>query len=395
MGESLISLAEAVRLLQLHVDLKEGPLVDTSRMAVDIMCPCCSPNHRTRRRTLNLDFRKDVFGCNRCDFKGGVYKFISYYTGWPYNEVAYRVKAGQLGKYEPVATVEEKTSEHTEVQASQKVKNETYSKMLKLLSLSEKHRNDLKKRGLSDQDIDRIGFKSLRRTVDSFGIASRLSTSGYKLEGVPGFCVAQNGKWTLAKVVDDGFLIPLRNAVGSIQGFQIRYDNPCDERNVPKYGYLSSKNYPGGTACRPWINWVGTDYTDRVKTLTAKKEQNNQVGHFDPFDVVLIEGPLKAYIVNAITGVNVIAVPGVNALKDVPRTVKELQTIGLRKVYIAYDMDAETNEQVAKQLNRLRGMLDEVGCPHSTLQWDSRFKGLDDYISGPAFNPMRTEYFPR
>ena len=394
MGESVISLAEAVRLLKVRVDLNAGPLVDTTRMTIDIMCPCCSPNHHTKRRTLNLDFKKEVFGCNRCDFKGGVYKFIAHYTGWPYNEVANRVKEGQLGQYTPTAAPSESASE-PEVHASQKVKNETYNKMLDLMSLSEKHRGDLKKRGLSDKDIDRIGFKSLRRTVDAFGIASRLTTSGYKLEGVPGFCIAQNGKWSLTKVVDDGFLIPLRNAIGSIQGFQIRYDNPSDERHIPKYGYLSSKNYPGGTGCRPWINWVGEDYTDRVKAISAGKNANNQVGHFAPFDVVLIEGALKAYIVNAITGVNVIAVPGVNALKDVPRTVKELQTIGLRKVYIAYDMDAETNEQVAKQLDRLKVMLDEVHCPHCTLQWDSRYKGLDDYITSSAFETMRAKYFPQ
>ena len=61
--ESIISLSEAVRRLGIHIDLNDGPLVDTNRKTADIMCPMCSPQHRTKRRTLNLDFTKNVFGC--------------------------------------------------------------------------------------------------------------------------------------------------------------------------------------------------------------------------------------------------------------------------------------------------------------------------------------------
>ena len=394
--ESIISLSEAVRRLGIHIDLNDGPLVDTNRKTADIMCPMCSPQHRTKRRTLNLDFAKNVFGCNLCDFRGGVYKFIAAYTHWPYSEVVERVKAGQLGSFTPTSIISDKAendlSDDSNVHAPIRVKNETYNKMLSFMTLSEKHRSDLRGRGLSDEDIDRIGFKSLRRTIDSLGMENRLSTSGYKLEGVPGFCIAKSGKWTLSKVVDDGFLIPLRNAYGMIQGFQVRYDHPSDDRHIPKYGYLSSKNYTGGTACQPWINWAGEDYTDRIAKVGEAKKQNVQVGHFDPFDVILIEGPLKAYIVNAITGVNVIAVPGVNALKNVPQVVRELKSIGMRKIYIAYDMDAATNKEVAKQLDRLRSMLDDAGYEHSTLQWDSTYKGLDDYVTSEPFMAMRKKF---
>ena len=95
---------------------------------------------------------------------------------------------------------------------------------------------------------------------------------------------------------------------------------------------------------------------------------------------------------NAITGVNVIAVPGVNALKNVPQVVRELKSIGMRKIYIAYDMDAATNKEVAKQLDRLRSMLDDAGYEHSTLQWDSTYKGLDDYVTSEPFMAMRKKF---
>ena len=220
-------------------------------------------------------------------------------------------------------------------------------------------------------------------------MANRLSTSGYKLEGVPGFCIAKNGKWTLSKVVDDGFLIPLRNAYGMIQGFQVRYDHPSDDRHIPKYGYFSSKNYTGGTACQPWINWAGEDYTDRIAKVGEAKKQNVQVGHFDPFDVILIEGPLKAYIVNAITGVNVIAVPGVNALKNVPQVVRELKALACGRYTLPMIWMQPPIKEFAKQLDRLRSMLDDAGYEHSTLQWDPTYKGLDDYVTSEPFMAMR------
>ena len=101
-----------------------------------------------------------------------------------------------------------------------------------------------------------------------------------------------------------------------------------------------------------------------------------------PFDVLLIEGPLKAYIVNAVTGANLISVPGVNALKMVFHPLQEMIPLGLRTVLIAYDMDAETNPDVKKQLDRVRADLRTLSIPHQTLNWDHNYKGLDDYVTG-------------
>jgi hypothetical protein len=119
-----------------------------------------------------------------------------------------------------------------------------------------------------------------------------------------------------------------------------------------------------GTGCEGWCSWSGMN----VREATT------------PFDVVVTEGPLKGFIVHELTNANVIAVPGVSVLKKLPPVLKELNQLGLRKVVIAYDMDALSKIEVSNQLTRMREMLDDLELPHQTLMWDQNYKGLDDWL---------------
>lgn len=371
--KTVISMARAVQLLEIRLYGKEGELVPTDVSDINILCPVCSKQHSSKRLTCNINFVENVFGCCRCDFNGGTYKFISYYTGWPYDQVETRIKNGELRNYVPHendAVVEDIGSEESVNANNQgflaklRDRDEVYNAFLDLLTLDDSHRNDLLRRGLTNEEIDKIKFRSFPRYMPPKWIPKKLTDRGYNLTGVPGFGINSKGTWVLSRQPDGGFLIPSRNGDGLIQGFQIRYDHPSS--TIPKYGYLTSAKMTGGAKCGVWCNWVG-------EILDERKEET-------PFDVILIEGGLKAYIVGARTGCNVISVPGVNALKKVPSALQNMTGKGLRKVLIAYDMDAETNEQVHKQLERLRTILDSLCIQHETLTWDSRYKGLDDWI---------------
>lgn len=349
---------------------------------VNIYCPVCSSEHRSKRRTFTLNFKDDVFGCLRCNFTGGVNDFISYYTGWPASEVSANVRAGKLANCNPGEINPDLSSstvsDSGNALAPLAVRDEIYRAMLSALTLSDAHRQDLRRRGLSDEDINRIGFRSFPKTgIYKTVIPKRLLAQGYQLSGVPGFAVTDTGAPTLTHLKDTCYLIPTKDADGFIQGFQVRFDHPSD--TVPKYGYFSSAGMPGGTRCGTWCSWAG-------ESIAARKTH-------EPFDVVLIEGPLKAYIVNCITGLNVISVPGVAALTKVESAVAGLKNFGLRAVYVAYDMDSETNPQVAKHLNILRQKLDAQGIAHATLKWDSRYKGLDDFVTqSEEFRALLDEY---
>lgn len=387
---SIIALSEAVRLLKTHIRVKDdSPLIPTDVGVLNVECPECYQNHSGNRLTLNLNFEENVFGCPRCGFSGGVYKYIAYYTHWPYAEVEDKVKAGELGTFVPAAidgSGQDDSGEVNDVSnygrliAPVKQRDEVYSTMLELLSLTPAHRENLRKRGLTDSQIDSIEFKSLTPFTDPVAIPKKLIAKGLDLRGVPGFGLSKSGQWVMASQKNGGgFLIPNRNAIGCIQGFQIRFDNPGHNG---KYGYFTSVGLQAGTRCQPWCCWAGEDLRARKMQADALERRGMPTSEMPPFDVLLIEGPLKAYIVNAVTGANLISVPGVNALKMVFHPLQEMVPLGLRTVFIAYDMDAETNPDVKKQLDRVRADLRTLSIPHQTLNWDHDYKGLDDYVTG-------------
>lgn len=376
---SVISMQRAVQLLGIRIYgmSSDSDLVPTDVSQINIMCPCCGDAHTSRRLTMNIDFEKNAFGCPRCSFRGGVYKLISKYTGWKYDEVEARVKAGELGRFTPLTGDGSEDGRQAEdigrPIAPLKQRHEVYSAMLDLLKLNDMHRADLMRRGLSEDAIERIGFKTYPKYMDPTVIPKKLIAAGLDLRGVPGFGINNAGEWSLAKLPDGGFFIPSRNGRQMIFGCQVRFDHP--NARIPKFGYLASLGMPGGTKASTWWSWAGANIADRPENT--------------PFDVILIEGPLKAYIVHELTGCNVIAVPGVSALKKIPVALQDMIPMGLRCVYIAYDMDQKENVQVANALVRLRGILDSLQIKHETLSWTAEYKGLDDWIVGPEFAEFR------
>lgn len=66
--------------------------------------------------------------------------------------------------------------------------HKTLTGLLGMLKLSEKHREHLrKKRGLTDDEIDRLGYKSTPPFYMCKPLTNRLISQGYTVEGVPGF----------------------------------------------------------------------------------------------------------------------------------------------------------------------------------------------------------------
>lgn len=366
---------KAVELLDLRIYGGDSERVPTNVSEVNCLCPVCSGEHTSRRCTLNINFDENVFSCARCHFGGGVYHLISYYTKWPLADVEKNLKNGKFKEYKPNNDAVDMASSHEREEnaghalAPLSVRHDVYSEMASMLGLAGNHRAELRRRGLDDNAIDRIGFCSYPKFMSPTVIPKKLVARGLDLRGVPGFGILPNGDWAMARLADGGFLIPNRNGDGMIQGYQIRFDHPSD--TTPKYGYFTSSRMMGGTKAGVWCSWAGIDIKSRTKG--------------EPFDVVIIEGPLKAYIVNHITGLNIISVPGVSALTKVPSALQSMSSMGLRKAYIAYDMDSYENKSVAEQLERLRDLLRSLKIDNATLCWDRSYKGLDDYVSSQGF----------
>ena len=96
--------------------------------------------------------------------------------------------------------------------------------------------------------------------------------------------------------------------------------------------------------------------------------------------LVLTEGPMKADVINALTGLTVLAVPGVNTLTQLESTLTELRSDGLVEIKTAFDMDFTSNHHVQHGYNNLLQLLGDMGFRYGTYLWDPAYKGLDDYI---------------
>ena len=100
--------------------------------------------------------------------------------------------------------------------------HKTHSFLFSQLSLSSKHKQDLLRRGLSEEQIERHGYKS----TPPFGfttLAQSVIDNGFAVEGVPGFYVGDDGRWTVRfHAKSSGIIIPILSTSGQIQGAQIR-----------------------------------------------------------------------------------------------------------------------------------------------------------------------------
>lgn len=151
-----------------------------------------------------------------------------------------------------------------------------------------------------------------------------------------------------------GILIPVRDRYGRIQGLQIRRDN-VEKR---KFRWVSSAEKKDGCKAEGWTHLSGP-----VRPM-----------------LVLTEGPMKADVINALTGLTVLAVPGVNTLTQLELTLTELRSEGLVEIKTAFDMDFATNHHVQNGYNNLLQLLGDMGFRYGTYLWDPAYKGLDDYI---------------
>lgn len=317
-----------------------------------VQCPCCDEN--PHKRHLNINLKKDVFRCPRCGVSGGIFDLYSLYTGTPRDQVR-DVLIGKLGKPDVIdrskVTVQPQEKEEcplTDVDS----RHTTYSALLERLSLAQDHRENLLSRGLTESDILRIGYKTTP-VVGMSSIARQLQSEGYYLAGVPGFYRDNSGKWTFAHE-KRGILIPVRDPEGRIQGLQIRRDNVKKR----KFRWVSSIGETDGCGAEGWTHLAG-----RIRPT-----------------IILIEGPMKADVINSLTGLTVLAVPGVNSLTQLSTTLELLRGQGLQEIKTAFDMDFVSNHHVQNGYQSLLTLLDDMGFRFGCYLWDPQYKGLDDFI---------------
>ncbi len=318
----------------------------------NIACPCCDDGPNGKH--LNINLRRDVYRCPRCGVSGGIFDLYALLTGVPRDsvrrELIQKLKKSGSGKTVPpvIGKVTVKECPMTDVDT----RHATYSALLKKLSLAQDHRDNLRSRGLTDLEIDQLGY----RTTPVIGfstLAKQLQSEGFYLSGVPGFYRTEAETWTFIHE-NRGILIPVRDPNGLIQGLQIRRDNT--QRR--KFRWISSADKADGCRAEAWTHLAGPIASS----------------------IILTEGPMKADVIHALTGQTTLAVPGVNSLTQLKPILTILQDAGVAEIKSAFDMDQTSNPHVQQGLDRLLALLDSMDFKFGSYVWDSRYKGLDDYI---------------
>lgn len=289
---------------------------------------------------------------------------------------------------------EKRCKEQLAEPADYKERDAVYREMLKLLKLSYRHKEDLRRRGLTEEEISRmeqLGYKSTC-AEDSVSIARRLIKSGCSLKGVPGFFVNRNGDWEIAFYKkNSGYLCPVWSFDGRLAAFQIRLDVPYQKR---KYIWLSSAKLNKGCSPGCPVSLSGDPDAGRV---------------------FVTEGILKAEIAHQRTGETYIGNPGVMNHKELKQMLIQLKEQGLREVVEANDMDKlmrldchedygaacrtcnaygpecpkkkEKREQIRKGCLKLYEICEELSLSCSRAAWDTdeegmwqeQYKGIDDW----------------
>ena len=328
------------------------PDAPSGRSSYYIPCPCC--DSKPRDKHLNINLRKEVFRCPKCGVSGGIFDLYALYTGIPRDDVR-KAMTAQLGlseqSYHPKRRGVVKEVKESPV-ADIETRHTTYTALLEKLSLASDHTENLLGRGLKEDEIIQLGYKTTP-VVGMTKIAKELVQNGCELSGVPGFYQTESDTWKFT-INQRGILIPVRDGKGQIQGMQIRRD----DAKKRKFRWVSSSELKSGCKAEGWTHLAGSP----AKTI------------------LLTEGPMKADVIHALTGLTVLAVPGVNALTQLEIALKQLRELGLQKIMTAFDMDMATNPHVQKGYQQLLLLLDQMGFQFGTYLWDGSFKGLDDYV---------------
>ena len=375
---------EVVELLHLRVRRQQAN-------SVYVDCPFCGD----RRGRMNVNFVKNVWRCNHCDEHGGMLalyaKFNHTTTSDAYWEIAEALcdntheehaRSGNEAQQQPVSTgspssgaraaaAGHSSSERKTVPQSEKASpaeiHQTLSLLLAQLTLRPAHREHLRspKRGLSDEQIESLGFKSTPPPFLCRSITDRLIRQGCRVQGVPGFYRDDSGHWTMAFYKKtSGILIPAIGFDGRLQGFQIMLDVPLKHKDDPpekpgaKYIWFSSSSKTDGTGSGSPVHLIG-DPSARV--------------------VYVIEGLLKADISHCLTGRTFAAIAGANNTSPLDPLFALLAQNGTEEIIEAHDMDKYNNQMTMAGASKIYLTARKYGMNCRRLTWNPNYKGFDDW----------------
>lgn len=356
--------------------------------SVYVDCPFCGD----RRGKMNVNYVKNVWRCNYCDEHGGMLtlyaKMYNTTNSDAFREICDALQTGEASwGYMERGTQQNDSGDHTfpgtkaamssagsmieEIPQSPRAGiqeiHQTLSLMLKLLSLTPIHRAHLRspKRGLTDEQIDEMGFKSTPPPFLCRSITEKLIKQGCTVQGVPGFYLDDSGRWTVKfSSRTSGILIPAVGVDGLIHGAQILLDTPIKDKDDPpdktgtKYIWFSSSSRNMGVTSGSPVHFVGNPFARTI---------------------YVTEGLLKADIAHALMNRSFVTTAGAGNVSQLEPLFAMLATNGTELIVEADDMDKFSNKMTAAGTSKIYLMAKKYGMECKRLTWNPNYKGIDDW----------------
>ena len=335
------NILDAARLIGLK--FRSGSM---GRVEVEAQCPFCY-DHDFH---LSLNRAKNVFRCNRCKESGGVLQLYAKVVGVSIEEAKEALKEKSISTFQYPS---QKVPPQPKLYPTKPVeeRDAVYKRLLEYLPLSDIHLHNLKKRGLPLEAIQKNYYRSIPLMSEVRQSIVKKLAMEYDLRGIPGFYTSKDNQWDM--YCKSGILIPVRDLSNKIQGMQIRLDDTSNR----KYRWLSSSYFNNGTKAEPWVHVTGN-----IHSTSA----------------YVTEGPLKADVASCLSGGKLfIAIPGINCTEGLPEVLKQL---GIIRVAEALDMDKLIKPEVSAAVETIRKIVQSCGIEYVPFKWNSRFKGIDDYL---------------
>ena len=383
-----IDIREVVSLLGLRIKPGDG----INNRSFNVVCPVCGEQTSGRRAEykLNVSVDNQVWRCPKCGEGGGVIALYSYAVYGVTGKAVYKELKEALGKNTAVRKFKDVPTEPSVMAADDVTLDTAYRALLSILTLSPMHKDNLLKRGLTEEAIEKGGYKSFpsfarfsegkyaeaydklglekgfeklpkvavfprEKKIACFALGNRVAKKGIDLNAVPGFFkVYHDGTYQWCFMANEGFLIPTRNEKGQIVGLQTRTN-----RGDVRYITVSSKELPAGPD-------KGITRIHHPLTNTPLNEKSS---------VYITEGPLKSDVAACLMrrqGKNpyFIALQGVRNTNGLEDEVKAIKEAGIEVIYNAFDMDKITNVDVYNAGESIKELIEKNGLKFKYILWD-------------------------
>ena len=249
----------------------------------------------------------------------------------------FKVPTDRAESVQTVAAATPKTTPVVTPRLPLQERHDALTTVLSQLTLKPEHRQDLVNRGLADDQIDALGFRSIERR----------SYEGARV-GLSGFNATHYVGWA-------GYILPIRTLDGLLAGFQVKTDKG------PKYGWNTDPQLPNGECPLQFL--PGT--TD---------------------EIFLPEGTIgKPAIINATTGAMTVGAMGGQWASCPEQITALVNRYPQAKFTLLPDAGAVQNPDVMRQYQRTADLFTSLNVELGFQWWDQLDKDVDLDADETAF----------